>query len=74
MQLGSSSLQVNITGLSVYTNYNISVSASTKAGEGPKSSGIVVKTGEASKFTNASNQRCLKCFYVVSLLRVNEVY
>ena len=62
VQLGSSTLQVNITGLSVYTNYNISVSASTKAGEGPKSGGIIVKTDEASKFTNCSQQEVLKMF------------
>ena len=42
-----SNRQTGISNLSVYTDYNISVSASTSAGEGPRSSGIIVKTGEA---------------------------
>ena len=54
MKLGSSTLQANITGLLIHMDYYVSVSASTKAGEGPKSDGILVKTGETGKFINCS--------------------
>ena len=49
VQTGSSANQINVTGLSIYTEYSISVSASTSAGEGPLSNAIPVRTGESSE-------------------------
>ena len=47
--LQTPSLNAHITGLSIYTEYAISVSASTQAGEGPDSDEIFVRTGEAGR-------------------------
>ena len=51
VQLGATALKTDIFGLLIYTSYNISVSAWTNGGQGPPSTGIIVTTGEASKFT-----------------------
>ena len=36
--------------LTAFTNYTCSISASTNAGEGPRSDGVTVATDESSKF------------------------
>ena len=50
--LMSSTVQANLTGLSIYTMYNIVVSASTAAGVVPVSAIVNVKTGEVGKLTD----------------------
>ena len=51
-QVTGASTQTNLTGLEVFVLYNISVSASTSAGEGPSSIAISVRTAEAGKKIN----------------------
>ena len=48
-QVAGDSTQADFTGLEVYVLYNITVSASTSAGEGPSSIIIAVRTAEAGK-------------------------
>ena len=48
-QVAGASNQADLTGLEANVDYNITVLASTSAGEGPSSSYIVVKTAEAGK-------------------------
>ena len=48
-QVAGASNQADLTGLEAYVDYNITVYASTSAGEGPSSTSIVVKTAEAGK-------------------------
>ena len=42
--------QKNITGLKEYANYNITVFASTVKGDGPRSSPVLVRTDQNSKY------------------------
>ena len=42
--------QANLTGLKKYTNYSITVFASTSKGDGNASEPIIVMTGEDSRF------------------------
>ena len=49
-EVDSSSNKATLTGLSEYTNYSITVSASTLKGEGNVSAPIIVITDEDSKF------------------------
>ena len=51
-QEAGASNQADLTGLEANVDYNISVYASTSAGEGPSSISIVVKTAEAGKTFN----------------------
>ena len=51
VNITSSILSTNITGLDIHTNYIAVVSASTSAGEGPQSSEATFKTAEGSKST-----------------------
>ena len=48
-QVADASKQADLTGLEANVDYNITVYASTSAGEGPSSISIVVKTAEAGK-------------------------
>ena len=47
--IGSSALEFNITGLTAFTNYSLSVSAITVA-VGDPSDIVIVRTNESSKF------------------------
>ena len=58
IQTSPPALNARITGLLIYTEYTISVSASTSAGEGPDSDDIFVRTGEASKLTDGGDCHC----------------
>ena len=66
VNLGSSARQANLSNLFIYTGYNISVSASTSAGEGPPSSGKIITTGEASKFAfnNSPVDSIIVCLFL----------
>ena len=47
--------EVELTGLEIYVEYNINVTASTAAGEGPPSVSILVRTAEDGKaFSNCT--------------------
>ena len=48
--MNASTTQANLTGLNEYTNYSITVFASTKKGDGNVSEPIIVITDEDSKF------------------------
>ena len=48
-QVAGASNQADLTGLEANVEYNITVYASTSAGEGPSSIFVVVKTAEAGK-------------------------
>ena len=65
----ASANQSTLTGLNEYTNYSITVFASTSKGGGIQSTPIVVITDEDSKFVIAGF--CLFCFLALfSILRV----
>ena len=51
-QVTGTSTQTDLSGLEEYVIYNISVSASTSAGEGPNSIAIAVRTAEAGEIIN----------------------
>ena len=57
-KVAGGSTQVDLTGLEEYVLYNISVSASTSAGEGPSSIAIPVRTAEAGKIMTFLCSRC----------------
>ena len=64
--------QANLTGLNEYTNYSITVFASTVKGGGNVSEPIIVITDEDSKFivvlesiSSQLNLKCCKIRYVV---------
>ena len=48
-RVGFPATEAVLTGLKEYVEYNISVSASTSAGEGPRSAPVIVRTAEAGK-------------------------
>ena len=56
-QVGSALTQADLTGLEVYVLYNITVTASTSAGEGPSSIAIAVRTAEAGKIINCHKMK-----------------
>ena len=49
INLNSTALQTLINGLNIFTYYKVSVSASTKVGEGPQSNEVTVRTDEDRK-------------------------
>ena len=59
LNVTGSLLQTDIAGLLPYTDYNVSVSAWTKDGEGP-TAGVTVRTAEDSKETHAVRGECLR--------------
>ena len=67
--MNASTTQVTLTGLNEYTNYNITVVASTVKGAGIVSNPIIVITDEDSKFTSV--YRNFE-FLTVNLLIANE--
>ena len=46
---GGDNRQYNLTGLTPYTNYTVTVIAYNDAGTGPSSSEVIQQTGESSK-------------------------
>ena len=49
LRVNASVTTVEVSQLEEYVTYNVSVSAHTSAGEGPRSKGVVVRTAEASE-------------------------
>ena len=54
-RVGFAATEAVLTGLKEYVEYNISVSASTSAGEGPRSSFVITRTAEAGNSRNSFN-------------------
>ena len=48
-EVTGASTRTDLIGLEEYVTYNITVSASTSAGEGPRSTAVAVRTKEAGK-------------------------
>ena len=67
VQVNGSVRQTQLTNLSEYVNYNITVFASTARGNGPPSNPIVVITDEDSKYTVFSYQVLLLFVFAISL-------
>ena len=50
IKVNASVLTLDLSNLEEYVTYNVSVSANTSVGEGPRSKGAVQKTAEASEY------------------------
>ena len=69
-QVAGDSTQTDLTGLEVYVLYNITVSASTSAGEGPSSIIIGVRTAETGKICKC-NMRSIFGMIIKMMLFLN---
>ena len=72
VQVHGSVLQTELTNLSEYVNYNITVFASTVKGDGPASDPIVVRTDQDSKLINFAYHNFFSVCFGNSL--VNRVF
>ena len=61
-QVAGASTQADLTGLQENVLYNLTVSASNSAGEGPSSFTIAVRTAEAGKISDCNVARFLCAF------------
>ena len=50
IKVNASVTKLEVYNLEEYVTYNVSVSASTSVGEGPRSKGVLEKTAEASEY------------------------
>ena len=50
IQVNASVTTLDLSNLEEYVTYNVSVSANTSVGEGPRSEGVLEKTAEASEY------------------------
>ena len=69
----SPTTSANITGLSPFKDYLLTVSASTYVGEGPKSAQVKIKTAEASKSRHLhifESSHFLVCIHVSQTLQI----
>ena len=74
VQVHGSVLQTELTNLSEYVNYNITVFASTVKGDGPASDPIVVRTDQDSKWINITYHDFLVYVYSFGNSLVNMIF